>query len=217
MRRQPADQGWAAIARLSSGRPAPSTQGPRARLLQHLAQGSAAPKAAALVGASDQAARNPLKRLHEHGRAVLEEQPRPGSPREVTEQGRGRLLRLARSRPRGGRQGGHADGHWPPAPWLGAAGAAGLTISRAHLARVLHRGGVRRWRRPRRWRSSAAPAWPDTRGRASTSPPPHRRGVPGSVWRRQGPLRRRPTRPTGRGRKPPIGRMTGRMMGAEAP
>jgi transposase len=143
-----------------------------------MAQGLTAPKAAALVGASDQTARTLLKRFHEQGLAVLEDQPRPGRPRELTEQHRGRLMLLARSKPQGVIQEGQADCHWTLDTLLEAAGEAGLTISRSHLARVLNQEGVRWWRRSRSWLSSADPELPEKRGRLSTSTPPHRRGVP---------------------------------------
>jgi transposase len=178
MVRNPTAQEWPVIERLASSRTAPSNQVQRARLLNHMAQGWTAPKAAALAGASAQTARNLLKRFNEQGLAALEDKPRPGRPRELTEQDRGRLMLLARSQPQGVIQEGQADCHWTLDTLLEAARQAGLTISRSHLARVLNQEGIRWWRRSRSWLSSADPELPEKRGRLFTSIPPHRRGVP---------------------------------------
>jgi transposase len=150
MRRNPTHQEWTAIERLASSRTAPSKQVPRARLLKHMAPGWTAPKAAALAGASGQTARPLLKRFNEQSLAVLEDKPRPGRPRALSEQGRGRRMLLARSQPPGVLQDDQPDCHWPLDTLQEAARQAGITISRSHLARVLNQEGVRWWRRSRR-------------------------------------------------------------------
>jgi transposase len=176
--RNPTHQEWTAIERRASSRTAPANQVQRARLLKHMAQGLTAPKAAARAGASGQTARTLLKRFNEQGLEVLEDKPRPGRPRALTEQDRGRLMLLARSQPQGVLQDDQADCHWTLDTLLEAARQAGITISRSHLARALNQEGVRWWRRSRSWLSSADPELPEKRGRLSASTPPRRRGAP---------------------------------------
>lgn len=164
--RSPTDQERTEIERLSVSRTAPANQVQRARLLKHLAQGNTAPRAAAIVGVSDQTARNLLNRFNEEGLLVLEDKPRPGRPRELTEQDRGKLMLLARSKPAKDEP---AECHWTLDTLLEAARKEGMTISRSHLARVLNQEGIRWWRRSRSWLSSADPELPEKRGRLSSS------------------------------------------------
>ena len=69
-----------------------------------MAQSSARSQGATLVGVSDQPAFDILKSFDEESLKVLDDKPRPGSPRESTEQERGKPIALNPKQARGSAQ-----------------------------------------------------------------------------------------------------------------
>lgn len=167
--RSPTDEEWKVIEKLVVSRTAPLCQVKRANLIKYLAQGSSAPKAAAAVGVSANTARSVLHRFNQEGLRMLEDRPRSGRPPTLTEEGRGRLVSLAKSPPQEEVEETEAACHWTLETLLQAAHGKGISIGRTHLWRVLNQEGIRWWQRARSWLSSDDPEFPEKRERLRAS------------------------------------------------
>lgn len=175
--RPPTEDEMKEIERLCSARTAPVAQVQRARLLRGMAQGQTAPKAAKMVGVTSETARKLLKRFNEEGLKALEDRPRSGRRRVLTEEARGKLLFLVQSRPEEVLEGVEPGCHWTLATLQKAAAPEGIPISQMHLGRILHQEGIRWWRRARSWLVSPDPELPEKRGRLWVSTPIPQRGA----------------------------------------
>src|SRR5918999_193878 len=153
--RPPTEDEMKEIERLCSARTAPVAQVERARLLRGLAQDQTAPKAARAVGVSSETVRKLLKRFNEAGLKALEDRPRSGRRRVLTEEARGKLIFLAQSRPEEVLEGVAPGCHW----------------TLATLQKAAHQEGIRWWRRARSWLVSPDPELPEKRGRLWVSTP----------------------------------------------
>lgn len=169
--RPPTEVEMKEIERLCAARTAPVAQVQRARLLRSLAQGQTAPEAAQAVGVSSETARKLLNRFNEDGLKALEDRPRSGRRRVLTEAARGKLIFLAQADQRRSWRGWRlaATGPWPRCKR--PAQQEGITISQMHLGRILHQEGLRWWRRARSWLVSPDPELPEKRGRLWASAP----------------------------------------------
>jgi transposase len=175
--RPPTENEMKEIERLCTARTAPVAQVQRARLLRSLAQDQTAPKAARAVGVTSETARKLLKRFNEAGLKALQDRPRSGRRRVLTEEARGKLMFLAQSRPEEVLEGVAPGCHWTLATLQQAARQEGIAISQMHLGRILHQEGMRWWRRGRSWLVSPDPELPEKRGRLWASTPIPQRGA----------------------------------------
>jgi transposase len=169
--RSPTEEEYQEIERLGTARTAPAAQVQRARLLKALAQGQSAPKAASLVGVTAETARRVLKHFNADGLGALEDRPRSGRKRVLTEEARGMLVLLAKSRPEEVLAGVEPGCHWTLHTLQQAASKEGIRISQMHLGRILRQEGIRWWRRPRSWLVSPDPELPAKRGKSPASIP----------------------------------------------
>jgi transposase len=175
------DQEREVIEKLATSRTAPAGQVRRAQLLKHLAQGASAPQAAATGGVSPETARQLLKGFlkgfNQAGLKALEERPRSGRSRTLTEADRGRLVLLAKRPPQEVLGEAKAPCHWTLDTLLEAAHQEQLPIGRTHLWRVLHQEGIRWWQRGRSWLFSDDPELPQKRGTSLAFTLGRRRGA----------------------------------------
>ncbi len=95
----------------------------------------------------------------------------------LTEEARGRLIFLAKSRPEEVLEGVEPGCHWTLATLQKAAQQEGIAISQMHLGRILHQEGLRWWRSARSWLVSPDPELPEKRGRLWASTPSPQRGA----------------------------------------
>lgn len=170
--RSPTDEEQKVIDKLAASRTAPALQVKRAQLLQHMAWGISAPRAAATVGsASAHMAQRLLLRFNQQGLQALEDRPRPGRRPTITEEQRGHLVLLAKSP----RPAGQGACHWTLDTLLEAAHQHGIPVSRTRLWEILQEEGIRWWQRGRTWLECTDPEYPEKRGTSWPSTPNRQR------------------------------------------
>ena len=133
-----------------------------------------------------------LHRFNAHGIDGLEDLPRSGRPRRLSELERGQIIALARSDPPGRlrrqpdgslgldhlaaeAEAAEAVAHWTLDALADAAQAQGIMVGRSQVRRILQAEGVR-WRTVRSWSTSGDPEFaPKGPGSSRSTPRRHRR------------------------------------------
>jgi transposase len=150
------------LRRLASARQAPASLIHRARIITASWDGASVAEIAQSSGCHPKTVYKWLHRFNQtHGLQGLADLPRPGVPRRLTEDERGRIIQLARTEPPGRlQQGGEgllppaqpqAPAHWTLDALARAAQAEGIQVGRSQVRRILLSERVR-WRRTRSWR-----------------------------------------------------------------
>jgi transposase len=173
------------LRRLANARHAPASLIQRARIITASWDGASVAEIAQSSGCRPKTVYKWLHRFNQpHGLQGLADLPRPGVPRRLTEDERGRIIQLARTEPPGRlQQGGEglaapadpqAPAHWTLDALAGAARAEGIQVGRSQVRRILLSERVR-WRRTRSWATSTDPEFVPKERRSSPSTPPRRR------------------------------------------
>jgi transposase len=175
------------LRKLAAARQAPASWIQRAQLVTGSWDGATVTELADRLGCHTKTVYKWLHRFNTHGIDGLEDLPRSGIPRRISEPERGRIIALARSTPPGRLyQGG--EGLLPPeqpqapAVWTldaltDAARAEGIQVARSQVRRILLAEGMR-WRRTRSWTVSPDPDFAPKEPRSSRSTPAHPRRRP---------------------------------------
>ncbi len=173
------------LRRLASARHAPASLIQRARIITASWDGASVAEIAQSSGCHPKTVYKWLHRFNQtHGLQGLADLPRPGVPRRLTEDERGRIIQLARNEPPGRlQQGGEgllppaqpqAPAHWTLDTLARAAQAEGIQVGRSQVRRILISERVR-WRRARSWATSTDPDFVPKERRSSPATPPRRR------------------------------------------
>ena len=174
------------LRKLAASRHAPASWIQRARIVTASWDGATVTQVAQSVGCHPKTVSKWLHRFNAAGLDGLADLPRPGAPRRLTEQERGRIIQLADSPPPGRlHQGGEgllapaqpqAPAHWTLDALAQAAQAEGIRVGRSQVRQILLREGAR-WRGTRSWTTSTDPDFVPKEPRSSPSTPsrPRRR------------------------------------------
>jgi transposase len=173
------------LRRLASARHAPASLIQRARIITGSWDGASVAELADRLSCHPKTVYKWLHRFNAaHGIDGLADLPRPGLPRRLTEDERGRIIQLARTEPPGRlHQGGEglaapadpqAPAHWTLDALARAAQAEGIRVGRSQVRRILISERVR-WRPTRSWATSTDPDFVLKEPRSSPATPPHRR------------------------------------------
>jgi transposase len=154
------------LRRLASARHAPASLIQRARIITASWDGASVAELAQSLGCHSKTVYKWLHRCNADGLDGLADLPRPGLPRRITEDARGRIIQLARTEPPGRlQQGGEgllapdqpaAPAHWTLDTLAAAAQAEGIQVGRSQVRRILLSQRVR-WRHTRSWATSTDP------------------------------------------------------------
>jgi transposase len=185
--RPPADPAEERILRrLASARHAPASLIQRARIITGSWDGASVAELAQSLGCHSKTVYKWLHRFNADGLDGLADLPRPGLPRRITEDARGRIIQLARTEPPGRlQQGGEGllapdqpevPAHWTLDTLAAAAQAEGIQVGRSQVRRILLSERVR-WRHTRSWATSTDPDFVPKGHRSSPATPsrPRRR------------------------------------------
>ena len=173
------------LRRLASARHAPASLIQRVRIITASWDGASVAEIAQSSGCHPKTVYKWLHRFNQtHGLQGLADLPRPGVPRRLTEDERGRIIQLAHTEPPGRlQQGGEgllppaqpqAPAHWTLDALARAAQAEGIQVGRSQVRRILLSERVR-WRRTRSWATSTDPDFVPKERRSSPATPPRRR------------------------------------------
>jgi transposase len=168
------------IHKLASSRHAPGDWIRRARMIVHSCAGHRTAAIAADLGCHPQTVRERLARFNAEGVDGLGDRPGAGRKRRLTELNRSTIIHLVGTPPPG-RLVRQADGrfvaanpdgaaYWTLAALTAAALAVGIAVQRSPVRRILLADG-QRWRSPRRWIVSKAPAFGPNERRSSPATP----------------------------------------------
>jgi transposase len=154
------------IRRLARSRLGPRDGILRAQMVTLSWDGRHVPDIAAELACHPQTVRDRLAAFDADGIDGLQDQPRSGRPRRITEAERSQIIRLVATDPPGrlvqqGERGLDAADEALPACWTldtltEAAVRAGIAVARSQLRRILLAEQVR-WRQPRAWATSTDP------------------------------------------------------------
>jgi transposase len=169
------------LRKLAAARHAPASLIQRARIITASWDGASVTQVAQSLGCHPKTVYKWLHRFNDaQGLDGLADLPRPGLPRRLTEQERGRIIALARTQPPGRlHQGGEgllapadpeAPAHWTLDTLTEAAQAEGIRVGRSQVRRILLAERVR-WRRTRSWATSTDPDFAPKGRRSSPSTP----------------------------------------------
>ncbi|MFI6798083.1 helix-turn-helix domain-containing protein [Streptosporangium canum] len=171
------------IRKLAGARHAPGDWIMRAQMIVFSWQGLRTSAIAAKLGCHMQTVRERIERFNAEGLAGLGDRPGTGRKPRITEVERGRIIALARSTPPGRLardEAGNlaaANENGPPQWTLNsltaAARAAGITVARSQVRRILRAEKVR-WRHTRSWTTSTDPDFAPKGPRSSASTPTRR-------------------------------------------
>ena len=173
------------LRRLASARHAPASLIQRVRIITASWDGASVAEIAQSSGCHPKTVYKWLHRFNQtHGLQGLADLPRPGVPRRLTEDERGRIIQLAHTEPPGRLQPGgegllapaqpQAPAHWTLDALARAAQAEGIQVGRSQVRRILLSERVR-WRRTRSWATSTDPDFVPKERRSSPATPPRRR------------------------------------------
>ncbi|MFC3979569.1 helix-turn-helix domain-containing protein [Streptosporangium jomthongense] len=172
------------IRKLAGARHAPADWIRRAQMIVFSWQGLRTSAIAARLGCHMQTVRERIVRFNAEGLDGLGDRPGVGRKPRISEVERGRVIALARSDPPGRLvrdEAGDlvADDESGAAEWTldsltAAACAAGITIARSQVRRILLQEHVR-WRHTRSWSTSTDPGFAPKGPRSSASIPTRRR------------------------------------------
>ena len=162
-----------AIGRFARSRTAPMRVVERARIVDLAAHGWRTPGIAAELGVSERTVRRWVKRFTAQGLAGLADAPRSGRPATYPPEAVGELVAASLTDPQAL---GLPFGSWTLdrlAVYLQE--AKGIAIKRSRIGEILQAEGLR-WRQQETWFGERpAPAFAETRGPSSGSPPPRQR------------------------------------------
>lgn len=176
--REVAEAEHAKLTQIVRAKTAPVRLVERARIVLLSAQGLAAPRIAAQVGASEKTTRQWIKRFNAAGLAGLDDAPRAGRPPTYSEAVRSRVIVKARGRPP------QPEGaevppscHWTLDRLQAELNREGLPIKRSQIRRILKAEHIK-WQKPRSWLESDDPEFAEKRGPSSSSTPIPRPAAP---------------------------------------
>lgn len=154
------------IRKLTRSRHAPQDVIQRAQIVEMSWKGERVPQIANLLSCHEQTVRRRIHAFNDRGVDGLEDAPRSGRKRRITEAERSRIIGLVGSPPPGRLMRQHegdlraeddeGHAHWTLDALTEAAQAGGIQIERSQVRRILMAEGVR-WQTVRSWQESNDP------------------------------------------------------------